>query len=258
MCLIFFAVNAHPNYSLLVAANRDEFFQRPTLPLHAWENSPVIAGKDLTGGGTWMGITREGRFAAITNYRDPKDSVADPLSRGLLVREFLESQQSAPDYLNAVAEQSHRYPGFNLVAGRHADLWYYSNRANKGPEKLTAGIHGLSNHLMDTPWPKVADGKQELQQLLASSGDMSNDTLADTLFSLLTHRQPALDNKLPDTGVGLAFERELSPRFIHAPGINYGTRCSTVVMLGNGYSHYVIEKTWNSKGEEEDHVNLVF
>lgn len=252
MCLIFFAIDSHTEFPLIVAANRDEYFQRPTLPLHAWDNSSIIAGKDLTGGGTWMGITPTGRFAALTNFRDPRETVNHPLSRGLLVRGFLESQDSASDYLEAVINDGHRYPGFNLVAGKGTELWYVSNRESRGPQQLGPGIHGLSNHLMNTPWPKVTEGKRRLGNILSAQ----QESLTDTLFALMNHREPAPDHALPDTGVGMPLEKILSSRFIAAPMLNYGTRCSTLFMLDSQGKRHLFEKTWNRHGEEDEQIKL--
>ena len=258
MCLIFFAVEAHPDYPLIVAANRDEAYARPTLPLHHWENSPIIAGKDLTAGGTWMGITRSGRFAAITNYRDPCESVQNPLSRGLLVKNFLESQQTAPTYLQAIANEGHRYQGFNLVVGQGSELWYFSNRADTGVKQLPPGIHGLSNHLMDTPWPKVSEGKSDLDNLLSSLQHPPGKTTTQPLFGLLNHREPAPDSELPNTGIGRDFEKELSPRFIISKGKRYGTRSSTVLMMAGSSDYLIAEKNWDNQGNQLDQATLRF
>lgn len=249
MCLIFFAVEAHPDYPLIVAANRDEAYERPTLPLHHWENSPIIAGKDLTAGGTWMGITRSGRFAAITNYRDPRESVQNPLSRGLLVKNFLESQHTAPTYLQAIADEDHRYPGFNLVVGQGSELWYFSNRADTGVKQLSPGIHGLSNHLMDTPWPKVRGGKADLEATLSTLPYPAGEAAIQPLSELLLNRHPAPDHELPDTGIAKAFEKELSPRFILSTGRRYGTRSSTILLRDNNEDFLMVESTWNAHGE---------
>lgn len=256
MCLIFFAINAHTEFPLIVAANRDEYFQRPTLPMHGWDNSNIVAGKDLTGGGTWMGMSKTGRFAALTNFRDPQESIHNPLSRGLLVRQFLESTQSAPDYLESVIHEGHRYPGFNLVAGQGHQLWYVSNKSARQPQPLEAGIHGLSNHLMNTPWPKVSQGKTALQQVLQRNPHPGEHTLKNSLFDLMNHREPAADQDLPDSGVGAFLEKVLSPRFIQAPMLNYGTRCSSVILINNERHHYLFEKTWDSNGQEVDKVEL--
>ena len=258
MCLIVLAIDVHPEWPLVVAANRDEYFQRPALALHAWENSPVIAGKDLTGGGTWMGITRNGRFAALTNYRDPAESVSDPLSRGMLVRRFLESDQPAPDYLEAIASQGHRYPGFNLLTGSRDDIWYFSNRDKSGYRKLKPGIHGLSNHLLNTPWPKVVGAKRDLDNLLVSQENLNSGHNINRLLDLMNNREPAPDAQLPDTGVGKQAEKVLSSRFIQAPVMNYGTRCTTALLMDKNEHQLMIERTWSSQGEVEDEVTLYF
>lgn len=254
MCLIFIAKHQHEDYPLLIAANRDEFYNRPTLPLHAWENSPIIAGKDLSAGGTWLGVTAKGRFAALTNYRDPADQLKDPLSRGLLVKAFLESDQHPQHYLTNLANQAQRYQGFNLLVGEGSDLWYFSNRQDSPPEAVSAGIHGLSNHLLNTPWPKVKQGKQAFKHALKPAH--SANELAAELIPVLNQREPAPDSDLPNTGVGLAFERALSPRFIHAPGMQYGTRCTTILIMDNNRQIYLLEQNWNSDGEPGERIEL--
>lgn len=253
MCLIFVAIHQHPDYPLIVAGNRDEFFQRPTKTLHHWSDSPIIAGKDLTGGGTWLGITKTGRFAALTNFRDPIEQVANPKSRGQIVKDYLAGNHNTSDYLAALETET-RFPGFNLLAGQHEQLWYFSNRANHPPQPLKAGIYGLSNHLLDTPWPKVKYGKAELAALLSTTPQ--SDTLINEIFDLLNQRKPAADRELPHTGVGQVFEKQLSARFIQAPNIAYGTRCSSVVLMDINHQYTVIEQNWNAQGDAEELITV--
>lgn len=224
MCLIALAYRTHPRWPLIVAANRDEFKDRPTERAHFWPDAPeVFAGRDLRAGGTWMGITRRGRFAAITNYRDLRiDFPAGP-SRGLLVREALEH---GIDIRNTKA-----YAGFNLLYGTMDNLRYHNNIEGRD-EAVTPGIHGLSNAFLDTPWPKVVRAKQRLEALL----DLPESDLVKGLFALLADDAKAPDDLLPDTGLPLGSERAASSIFIAGEG--YGTRCSTVVLvdkLGNVY-----------------------
>jgi len=240
MCLILFAYRIHPHYRLLVAANRDEFYARPTAPMAFWEEAPdLLAGRDLAAGGTWLGVTRQGRFAAITNYRDPRNVRPDVPSRGALVSGYLQSQESARDYLNGLIPKASDYNGFNLLLGDAEGLYYYSNQ-DGAPRVLSPGLYGLSNHLLDTPWPKVERGRRRLSALLAQQPDPS----PENLLQLLEDRTPVPDEALPRTGVSLDWERTLSPMFIESP--DYGTRSSTVLRLAARGAVHVMEKTWVS------------
>jgi len=166
MCLILFAYQHHPKYPLIVAANRDEYYARPSAPAQYWSDHPhVLAGRDLKELGTWMGITAQGRFAALTNYRDPQRHSTDALSRGHLVADFLCNQQSSHEYLKKIAKQSKQYNGFNLLVGDQKSLWYYSNQQGD-IQPIAPGVHGLCNHLLNTPWPKLEQGRQQLSQCL--------------------------------------------------------------------------------------------
>ncbi|MCC8999786.1 MAG: NRDE family protein [Candidatus Contendobacter sp.] len=245
MCLILIAYRYHPRYPLLVAANRDEFHDRPTAPLGFWEDIPqIVAGRDLKEGGTWMGIDRTGRFAAITNYRDPSRVLLDAPSRGHLVSDFLRSAEPARVYLDRLASKASAYNGFNLVLGDAGGLFYYSNRGGE-LRALAPGLYGLSNHLLDTPWPKLERGRRALRQLL----DRQPDPTPDELLELLTDRALAPDSDLPHTGVPLEWERWLSPIFIAAPG--YGTRSSTALRVDAGGQAWLVETTWADGGRRE-------
>ena len=170
MCLILFSFNTQPGFRLILAANRDEFYTRPTRPLSAWTDVPeVYGGRDLKEGGTWLGISRRGRLAALTNYRDPAHQFPQAPSRGLLINRFLTGDIPPADYLEQLQKTAHRYNGFNLLVGDQTGLWYYSNRSN-GIVELQPGFYGLSNHLIDTEWPKVSQGKKRLKDLLNRSG----------------------------------------------------------------------------------------
>lgn len=222
MCLITLAWQAHPDYPLIVAANRDEFYRRASAPARFWEDAPsVLAGRDLAAGGTWVGVTRSGRFAALTNVRQP-GAAAGERSRGLLVSAYLRGSDDPMAYAQAVAAEGGLYSGFNLLLGTPEELIVVSNRG-ASPQRLQAGVHGLSNHQLDTPWPKVEKAKRSLQATLSSPTQ-------EALLAMLTDHEVAADETLPDTGVGLAMERMLSPLFIRSP--LYGTRASTVLMLG--------------------------
>lgn len=224
MCVIFLAIEQHADRPLILLANRDEFYERPTRSAAAWEDHPnVYAGRDLVGGGTWLGVNDTGRFAAVTNYRDPLATVGT-LSRGKLVSEFLTSEVDPMAYLDAIGKLAGEYSGFNLITGivenGSVNAAWYSNRSGS-ISALEPGIYGLSNHLLDTPWPKVKRGKSRLTEILA------NGVRRQEMFDLLTDRTLADDADLPDTGIGYEKEKFLSAIFIQTP--IYGTRCSTVV-----------------------------
>lgn len=224
MCLIFVAWQRHPAYRLVVAANRDEFYARPTAPAGFWNEAPhVIAGRDLEAGGTWLGVSRHGRFSALTNFRGGKVHAAYAPSRGHLVGDYLRSSATPHMYLESLATRAAEYNGFNLLVGDDEQLHWFSNRVAQ-PRALDAGVYGISNDLLDTPWPKVVRGKQAFTRLLE---DKQLDVQA--MFELLADRQLAADANLPDTGIGLARERALSPMFITAG--DYGTRSSTVLLI---------------------------
>ncbi len=221
MCLIFAAINYHPVYKLIIAANRDEFYNRKTAAAGYWPDYPhVLGGRDLQAGGTWMGITKSGKISMLTNYRDPKNIRADAPSRGHLVANYLEGDQSAQQYLQSI--EPAKYNGFNLIMGDVDNLWYLSNY-KEGITKLGQGFYGLSNHLLDTPWPKVVKGKKKLEPILGKP-----DLKAQDLMEVLYDTEVATEN-LPATGVTAELEKALSSMFIKTPG--YGSRCTTVVLV---------------------------
>lgn len=236
MCLILFAYKKHPDYPLILAANRDEFLSRPTAAAARWEVHPdLVAGKDLVAGGTWMGITDSLRFSAITNYRDPALEKKEAPSRGHLVLDYLTGQVSPAEYLQKLQPKAAAYNGFNLLAGGHESLWYFSNRENAVRE-VEPGIYGLSNHLLDTPWPKVEKGKRYLAQAIEE-----NALSVQHLTKILADNTQAPDHQLPKTGVPLEWERLLSSMFIDAP--NYGTRASSVLLIDKSGKVTFYERT---------------
>ena len=235
MCLIVFANNVHPKYKLIFAANRDEFYNRPSEQAEFWSEYPdLLAGKDLQAGGTWLGITKQGRFAAITNYRDLKNLKPNAPSRGNLTLDFLISDISPQEYYTKLKPTINEYNGFNLLPGTVDELFYFSNMTD-GLMKIESGIHGISNAVLNTPWPKVEKGKQQLQRLL-----QQDEIHAWEVIDILKNSNPAKDQDLPDTGVGPELERMLSPIFIKSE--KYGTRCSTVVMIDNDNNVKFVEK----------------
>lgn len=224
MCLIVFAYDHHPEYNLIFAANRDEFYQRPTQPAHFWDTDPeILAGKDLSAGGTWLGINRKGQFAALTNYRDLSIVRQDPPSRGEIVVEYLTQEKDSKSYLKELQDRAHRYMGFNVLAGEPGRLYHYSNK-QPHISPVGAGIHGLSNHLLDTPWPKVKRAKSRLKTLI-----QSRSLSEEALFEILRDDRPADKDGLPDTGIPEELEKQVSPIFIQTD--NYGTRSSTVLLI---------------------------
>ena len=250
MCLILIAHGAHSDFPLVIAANRDEYYQRPTARAAFWQDHPhILAGRDLECMGTWLGVTREGRFAALTNFRDPRERKTDAPSRGQLVSDFLASEQEPREYLADIAIEAPRYNGFNLLAGDIDGVFYLSSRTGS-VQQVSPGIHGLSNHLLDTPWPKVELGKRRLQAAL--EGEFS----AESLLNLLHDREPAAESELPDTGIGAEMERVLSPALIVSP--KYGTRSSTAVLFGVDGSVSFAERTILPGGNTGPTVSLHF
>lgn len=226
MCLIFLSVDNHPKYKLIVAANRDEFYQRKTAAADYWSDYPeILGGRDLEASGTWMAMNKNGRVAMVTNYRDLKNIKQTAPSRGALVSDFLLTDIHAKEYLQSIEPKAADYNGFNLLVGNVDELYYLSNY-KVGIEKLNNGIHGLSNALLDTPWPKVAKGKARFASLIDKL-----DIDPEILFNMLYNEEQADDASLPDTGVGIERERMLSSMFIKSP--NYGTRCSTVMLVSH-------------------------
>ncbi len=246
MCLILFAFQLHPGYQLILAANRDEYYTRATAPSAWWDDAPwLLAGKDLEAGGTWLGITKNGKIAALTNYRG-KEHKQDAPSRGLLVSRFLTSNLSIDKYSDELGFTGSRYNGFNLIFGDirkdNGILYYFSNVKGKGEiERLKPGLYGLSNDTLDTPWPKIVKGKKWLeQQVLNRQGSLE----IETVFSILADDTIPPDDQLPDTGIGIEKERALSSLFIKTPV--YGTRSSTVLSVDNNYQVTFVERNFVS------------
>lgn len=249
MCLIILAYRVHPTYQLIMVANRDEFYDRPSAPADFWEEDPrILAGRDLREGGTWCGITREGRFAALTNYRDPMAIKTGVPSRGLVVRRYLESDDSPERFLEWLKDNGGEFNGFSLIFGTASSLFHYSNRGGSGP--LTPGIHGLSNALIDTPWPKVRKGVAAMGSVLCNKKKLNPIKLLECMHD----EKVAPDEELPNTGVGLEWERLLSPLFIRSP--IYGTRSTTVILMDEKGRGTFIERNFN--GEKEPWMTSVF
>lgn len=241
MCLILFALNAHAHYRLVLVANRDEFYARRAIPLHEWQDKSIIAGKDVEAGGTWLGVSRTGRFAAVTNYREVSGKIGTR-SRGELVTNFLESLIAREVYGKKLEDEQENYSGFNLIFGDSSGITYFSNRSSEGALNLTDGVYGLSNALLCTPWPKVRDGVVELERVLASK-ELDNEEL----FAIVRSQTLPSDSELPTTGVGLARERYLATPFICGDGV-YGTRCTSLLTISHEGEIQFRERTFDDSG----------
>jgi len=246
MCLIVFAWRPGHIQPLIVAANRDEFYARPSLPLAQWPDVPhVYAGRDQEAGGTWLGVGADGRFAALTNIRDPHQPPARK-SRGELVARFLSGSLPIVDYLADVNGRSIEYAGFNLLVGTRDELWHY-NANDTDPTRLKAGVYGLSNAGLDTPWPKLLKAKAALAEVL-------ENPQPEALLEILSDPQTAPFADLPDTGVGLATESLLSSVFIASP--SYGTRASTALIVNADVTRHIVERSFGPYGGQLGEVEL--
>lgn len=236
MCLIVFACQAVPGYRLVLAANRDEFYERPTLPARfRGENSEILAGKDLVAGGTWLGIHKKGCYAALTNYRDMSSHNPDAKSRGHLVKNYLENDKGTKKYLESIHNAAD-YNGFNLIAGDPKGLYHFTNQTMK-TTRIQPGIHGISNAVLNTPWPKVKQSKEKFQELI------ENRTLSEEkLFKLLLNTKTYPEESLPKTGLPAEMEKSVSSIFIISP--DYGTRCSTILFIKDDGSVRFVERTF--------------
>lgn len=248
MCLINFHFQGHPIYKLIVVANRDEQYARPTANAEFWEDNPIIlAGRDLKQMGTWFGITKTGRFAALTNYRDPSLPETGRFSRGDIVRQFLSEDVEPVTFIRKLAKNRELYAGYNVIVGNSERLFHYNNVLDE-MNKITPGTHSLSNHTLDTPWPKVVKGKQKLEDYVRMN---PNEIQLNPLFKIVSDRTIAEDKELPHTGVGVEMERLLSPLFIKMP--SYGTRSSTVLLIDKDDNVTFVERTFLEGEFHEEH-----
>ncbi|OZG71968.1 hypothetical protein BTA51_18360 [Hahella sp. CCB-MM4] len=245
MCLIFAAFQTHPDYPLVVAANRDEFYARPTQALHRWTDNPEIyAGRDLQEGGTWMGLHQQGRFAAVTNYRSGAAATA-PRSRGNLVKDLLNTPSQLEFIQSELAETAQEYGGFNTLSYDGKQLIYCSNRHSEHFQILAPGYYGLSNGLLNSDWPKISRGMPIFKEAL-QNGSLPAPPKLDRIWDLLADKLTAADEELPDTGISLEWEKLLSSRFIRSE--NYGTRASTIVLWKGDRTAAMIERNFGEEG----------
>ncbi|MBW1636051.1 MAG: NRDE family protein [Deltaproteobacteria bacterium] len=244
MCLLFLSYKTTPGYRLVVAANRDEFLNRPAASLDfIGRDKCILAGLDLEGGGTWLGVNKEGKFAALTNYREGGTQMENAPSRGEIICSYLSSSIPGDNFLHELKKTASTYNGFNLVLGEGEELFYYTNKHNSHI-RLEPGFYGLSNHLLDTPWPKLSRGKDLLRPAMVETGEVK----PGEIFSLLRDQFSPPDNLLPDTGIGLEWERLLGSIFIKSP--LYGTRSSAVITFKDNGQVNFAETTYLKPGAE--------
>lgn len=239
MCILFIAIEQHAKYPLIVCANRDEFHQRPTQPMHVWQQPSILAGKDLQAGGTWLGLSPTGRFAALTNFRQFPQTQEDKKSRGDLVLQAL--SYTGSNFSTQLSKQSHQYQGFNLIYGSAKHLYCYDSINNKH-HKLSKGVHSICNGALDDIWPKMKKGEKLLIDTIHSSKDLS----INTLFDLMSNTQQALPEMLPDTGISKDLEQLLSSIFIKSP--TYGTRLTSIITQDVDGSINVYERSYEPSG----------
>lgn len=242
MCLLLIGWKTHPRYRLVLAGNRDEFHDRPTAPLNWWQDDArILGGRDLQAGGTWLGVARSGRFGIVTNYRDLQAPLEGAPSRGGLIPRFLTGATSPKEFLDDLRGAAPRYSGFNLLVGGPRALYYFSNRGEPGPRALANGIYGISNHLLDTPWPKLIRTRERFAQLLAQP-----DPEVEDLFAVLSDREQAPLERLPTTGLPLEWEKIVSAPFIVHE--RYGTRCSSLLLVERTGRTILQERRFDAAG----------
>lgn len=251
MCILFIAIKQHPDYPLIIAANRDEFHQRPTAKSRFWDDYPdVLAGRDLQANGTWMGINKNGRISALTNVRDPQKIMPDATSRGELVSHFLIKNVHASEYLLRLRKTKNQYNGYNLLFGEWHNLWVYNNHTDHA-QQLMPGVYGLSNADLNSPWPKINQGVAQLKSHCQQTGPIKTDKL----FDILLNQTQSSDDLLPQTGVPIEWERKLSSIFIQSP--EYGTRSATLLLIDKHNTAHWMEHTFDLSGinrHQQEHL----
>lgn len=261
MCLLVLAWNAHPRYRLVLAANRDEYHERPADPLAKWPApNDILAGRDQRAGGTWLGLDRARRFGVVTNFRELQRPRRSAPSRGRLIPDYLGTPQTAEDYLSRLETDAPGYSGFNLLLGDAGSLWYASNRMDRFAQALPAGVHGLSNELLDSPWPKLQRVRRAFEAWLgdetaAGAGNAPGlEHVVERLFAMLADRTPAPEGS-PGTGLPADWERTLSSPFVTHP--TYGTRCSTILLIEPSGAVVMAERRFDPAGQTSGTTELV-
>ncbi len=255
MCLLVLGWQVHPRYRLVVAANRDEFHERPTAAMGKWAppDDDIIAGRDLRAGGTWLAMDRARRFGVITNFRELQRPSPDAPSRGGLIPSYLRNPAGAGEYLRQLQPVAREYSGFNLLLMDDTSLWYASNRSEQFARPLSPGIYGLSNQYLDTPWPKLLRVRRRFDALVMQSGEISKSEL---LSILADPTQAGTNEALPDTGLSPEWEQLLSSPFVRND--EYGTRCSSLVLLEYSGALSLQERRFDSLGSPTSDTELTF
>lgn len=256
MCLAVLAIDVHPDWPLIVIANRDEFHLRPTAIMQPWVQTPtLLAGQDLLARGTWLGVTTTGKFALLTNVRDPANHRHEAPTRGALVERYLNTAVTASGYLDELASEASSYNGFNLIVGEAGTpLWHASNAQKPFYAKIAPGIHGISNALLDTPWIKTVRSTQAVHRQLKTTPQALTPDI-DALVTIMLDTTPVPDDQLPSTGIGLARERLLASPFIISD--DYGTRCTTLLLRHRHGQQWVQEDTYDPHGQRTGRVRYV-
>jgi uncharacterized protein with NRDE domain len=247
MCLLVLAWNAHARYRLVLAANRDEYHERPADALAKWPPpNDILAGRDQKAGGTWLGLDRARRFGVVTNFRELQRPRRSAPSRGRLIPEYLGTPQTPEAYLDRLETDAPGYSGFNLLVGDVDQLWYASNRMDRFAQPLRAGVHGLSNEFLDSPWPKLQRVRKAFETWLASEAEGGGGDPVEHLFSMLADPTPAPEGS-PGTGLSADWERTLSSPFVIHP--TYGTRCSTILLIEPSGAVVMAERRFDPSGQ---------
>jgi uncharacterized protein with NRDE domain len=255
MCLLVLAWNAHPRYRLVLAANRDEYHERPADALAKWpEPHDILAGRDQKAGGTWLGLDRARRFGVVTNFRELQRPRRSAPSRGRLIPEYLASSQGPEGWLARLETDAPGYSGFNLLVGDQEQLWYASNRLDRFAQPLQPGVHGLSNEFLDSPWPKLQRVRRAFEQWLADERAGPAGNTVDHLLSMLADRTPAPEGS-PGTGLSAEWERTLSSPFVTHP--TYGTRCSTILLIEPSGAVVMTERRFDPSGHVIGNTGVV-
>ncbi|MDJ0576031.1 MAG: NRDE family protein [Xenococcaceae cyanobacterium MO_234.B1] len=253
MCLTILSYQQNPDFPVILISNRDEYYNRPTKTCHFWDDYPnILGGRDLEFGGSWLAVNRDGSLALVTNYREPHlPNSPSYLSRGLIVKDFLLSSEPEK-FLKELKSNSDKYQGFNLIVSWELKLFYFSSISHCLIQ-LQAGLYGLSNHLLDTPWPKLKRAKEKFQALLSQK---KTPLRPEPIIELMNDSRRFPDDELPETGIGLELERFLSPIFL--VGEQYGTRCTSLLQISRSGRIDFYEQNYDSNGSKRDYIHHYF